>query len=203
MAEPTGQTTRPAADQFVDRELSAADLRRGQGFLRTIFALRVVMLAGSVGSFLGSLLMFWQGFLYLADAVEILGHRGDDVEHAATVTVPVLEAVDSFLFGVVLVIFAYGIAVGFVFRLPPNLLKVLPSWMKISGVGQLKAILAEVVVVVLIVIFARIVVEAGSHFEWSMLVLPVAIVLLSAAIWLLGLADHPEDDGNSDKPTDH
>ena len=32
--------------------------------------------------------------------------------------VPVLEAVDAFLFGIVLDIFAYGIAIGFVFTLP-------------------------------------------------------------------------------------
>ena len=37
---------------------------------------------------------------------------------SAEATVPVLEAVDSFLFGIVLVIFAYGIAIGFVFALP-------------------------------------------------------------------------------------
>ncbi|HXG78561.1 MAG TPA: YqhA family protein, partial [Methyloceanibacter sp.] len=34
----------------------------------------------------------------------------------------------------------------------------LPNWMKIEGVSQLKGILAEVVIVVLIVIFARVVV---------------------------------------------
>ena len=75
-------------------------------------------------------------------------------------TVPVLEAVDAFLFGIVLVIFAYGIAIGFVFTLPETVGKSLPNWMKIEGVGQLKGILSEVVIVVLIVIFARVVVEA-------------------------------------------
>ena len=49
----------------------------------------------------------------------------------------------------------------------------LPNWMKVGGVGQLKATLAEVVIVVLIVIFARVVVEAEGKFDWSMLVLPV------------------------------
>ena len=77
-------------------------------------------------------------------------------------TVPVLEAVDAFLFGIVLVIFAYGIAIGFVFTLPETVGKSLPNWMKIEGVSQLKGILSEVVIVVLIVIFARIVVEAKA-----------------------------------------
>src|SRR5512140_1151006 len=97
------------------------------------------------------------------------------------VTVPVLEAVDSFLFGIVLVIFAYGIAIGFVFTLPEGYGQRLPVWMKVGGVGQLKATLAEVVIAVLIVIFARIVVEANGHLQWSMLVLPASILMISAA----------------------
>lgn len=159
--------------------------------IRLFFGLRMVMLLGSAGAFFGSLLMFYQGFLFLFDAVGMLGEESD---HGVTqITVPVLEAVDSFLFGVVLVIFAYGIVVGFLVRLPERLARRLPRWMKISGVGQLKQILAEVVVVVLIVIFARVVVESGGHFDWSMLVLPVSILLLAGAIWLLELgAEHDE-----------
>ncbi|MCC6735088.1 MAG: YqhA family protein [Bauldia sp.] len=205
MSEPT---PKPAKPSFADeRDLSADDLRRGEGVLRAIFALRLVMLVGSVGSFLGSLLMFYQGFLYVIDAFNTLSHGTGD-GHVAQVTVPVLEAVDSFLFGVVLVIFAYGIAVGFVFRLPPALVRILPSWMRISGVGQLKAILAEVVVVVLIVIFARVVVEAVDHgggFDWSLLVLPVAIVLVAGAIRLLELSSHsPDENGTTpSKPDAH
>jgi uncharacterized membrane protein YqhA len=157
-------------------------------FLRIVFGFRVVMVAGSVGAFIGSLLMFWQGFLYVGDAWDILRETG--AAHAERqVTVPILEAVDSFLFGVVLVIFSYGIAVGFVFRLPVRVAKLLPDWMKIAGVGQLKQILAEVVIVVLIVIFARVIVESGSTFSWNLLVLPVAVILISGALWFLDLGE--------------
>lgn len=175
--------------------------------LRIAFAFRSVMLIGSVGAMVGAFLMFWQGVLYLAEAWrQLIG--GGEVENAAEaashgaaaagggthgvvqVTVPVLEAVDSFLFGVVLVIFCYSIAVGFVFRLPARLAAIVPSWMKVDGVGQLKQILAEVVIVVLIVIFARVVVEAAGKFTWDLLVLPVSIILLAGAIWLLELGSH-------------
>jgi uncharacterized membrane protein YqhA len=158
-------------------------------FLRVLFGLRVVMLAGTAGAFVGSLLMFWQGYLYVGDAWDIL--RATGAAHAERqVTVPILEAVDSFLFGVVLIIFAYGIAIGFVFRLPAHIAKRLPAWMKIEGVGQLKQILAEVVIVVLIVIFARVIVESGSEFSWNLLVLPAAIILISGALWFLDLGEN-------------
>jgi uncharacterized membrane protein YqhA len=132
----------------------------------------------------GALLMFLQGGFYLHEAWHTIMAAGDAAQRQ--VTVPVLEAVDSFLFGIVLEIFAYGIAIGFVFTLPEGYGQRLPIWMKVGGVGQLKATLAEVVIVVLIVIFARIVVEANGHLQWSMLVLPASILMISLRMLELG-----------------
>jgi hypothetical protein len=98
--------------------------------------------------------------------------------------------IDAFLFGIVLVIFAYGIAIGFVFSLPEGYGRRLPNWMKVEGVGQLKATLAEVVIVVLIVIFARVVVgtvELDKPFDWPMLVLPASILLIATALRMIEL----------------
>jgi uncharacterized membrane protein YqhA len=143
------------------------------------------MLIGSAGAMVGALLMFLQGGFYLYEAWHTLLAPGEAAERQ--VTVPVLEAVDAFLFGIVLVIFAYGIAIGFVFTLPEGYGQRLPEWLKVGGVGQLKATLAEVVIVVLIVIFARVVVEANGHFEWSMLVLPASIFLIALALRMIEL----------------
>jgi uncharacterized membrane protein YqhA len=143
------------------------------------------MLIGSAGAIIGALLMFAQGGFYLFEAWHTLMTPGEAAERS--VTVPVLEAVDAFLFGIVLVIFAYGIAIGFVFTLPEGYGERLPEWMKVGGVGQLKATLAEVVIVVLIVIFARVVVEANGHLQWSMLVLPASILMIAIALRMIEL----------------
>jgi uncharacterized membrane protein YqhA len=153
---------------------------RTHPLLTFFLSLRAIMLIGSLGALVGSLLMFLQGGVFLHEAWHTILAEGDAVQKQ--VTVPVLEAVDSFLFGIVLVIFAYGIAIGFVFTLPEGYGQRLPVWMKVGGVGQLKATLAEVVIVVLIVIFARIVVEANGHLQWSMLVLPASILMISVAL---------------------
>src|SRR5262245_6996277 len=99
------------------------------------------MLIGSAGAMIGALLMFFQGGFYLYEAWHTLMTPGEAAERQ--VTVPVLEAVDAFPFGIVLVIFAYGIAIGFVFTLPEGYGARLPEWMRVAG--QLKATLAEVV----------------------------------------------------------
>ena len=137
--------------------------------------------------------MFLQGGFYLHEAWHTIMAGGGAAERQ--VTVPVLEAVDAFLFGIVLVIFAYGNAIGFVFNLPEGYDKRLPSWMKVGGVGQLKATLAEVVIVVLIVIFARIVVEANGHLQWSMLVLPASILMISVALRMIEVGGEGERRG--------
>jgi uncharacterized membrane protein YqhA len=156
-----------------------------RGMLNFFLGLRAIMLIGSAGAIVGSLLMFLQGGFFLHEAWHTILAEGNAAQKQ--VTVPVLEAVDAFLFGIVLVIFAYGIAIGFVFTLPEGYGKRLPNWMKVDGVGQLKATLAEVVIVVLIVIFARIIVEANRHLEWSMLVLPASILLIATAVRMIEL----------------
>ena len=144
------------------------------------------MLIGSAGAMIGALLMFLQGGFYLYEAWHTLMTPGEAAERQ--VTVPVLEAVDAFLFGIVLVIFAYGIAIGFVFTLPEGYGRALPELDEGRGRGPAQgALLSEVVIVVLIVIFARVVVEANGHFQWSMLVLPASILMIALALRMIEL----------------
>jgi uncharacterized membrane protein YqhA len=165
-----------------------------RNLLDFFFRLRGLMLIASVGAILGALLMFWTGGKHLLHAYETLigiksvayTAKEAAAEGESRVVVYILEAVDAFLFALVLMIFAYGIALGFVFHhVTERYRDYLPDWMLVEGVGQLKRTLAEVVIVVLIVIFARIIIESGGKLEWQMLVLPLSIVLLSYALKLL------------------
>lgn len=144
--------------------------------------LRALMLIASFGALIGSGVMYWIGAKYLLEAVGILHPETGDGPHLPAVMV--LEAMDAFLFAIVLTIFAYGIAVGFVMRLDDKTAEQLPDWMKVSGIGELKHTLAEVVLIILIVTFAKDVVE-DQKLDWSQLMLPIAVVLFAAALWLL------------------
>ncbi len=174
----------------------------GHPLLTIFLGLRAIMLIGSVGALIGSLLMFYQGGLYLYEAWHTLMAPDAHAVAERAATVPVLEAVDAFLFGIVLVIFSYGIAIGFVFNLSDDYVRTLPVWMRIEGVSQLKGILSEVVIVVLIVIFARIVVgtvDSGKPFEWSMIVLPASILMIAIALRMIELAGGKGGHGGGDE----
>ena len=77
------------------------------------------------------------------------------------------------------------------------------AWLNVEGIGQLKQTLAEVIVVVLFVLFLRVALETfiarGPNLTWlaivELLTLPVAIFLLSAALKLAELHPKPRPRG--------
>jgi uncharacterized membrane protein YqhA len=148
--------------------------------LRLAISLRYIMLIASVGTALGALLMLWQGCLRMLSAAGAI-FEGQDTR----VVIPlVMGGTDAFLFGLVLVIFAYAIAFGFVFDLSPEQRRTLPSWMRVEGVHELKNTLVGVILVYLVVDFATDWPEVDSALTWEMLVKPVSIFLIAAAFYL-------------------
>jgi uncharacterized membrane protein YqhA len=157
--------------------------------VEALFWVRGLMLLASFGSILCSLLMFIVGFDHLIEATKMFfGPTGGD-KLQEQVTVEVLQSIDAFLFALVFIIFAYGITLGFVFRLSQRFMHDLPRWMKIEGIGELKQTLVEVVIVGLIIAFARIAVEQGRELDWDDLILPIAIFMLAAAMKLIRVGE--------------
>ena len=85
--------------------------------LRFALALRFVTLVAAVGVGSGAIMMFWLGAAKLAGGMSFV-FQGDGTGTQSVITA-VMEATDAFLFGLVLVVFAYGITFGFAFDLPP------------------------------------------------------------------------------------
>jgi uncharacterized membrane protein YqhA len=150
---------------------------------RALLSLRIVMLAASAGAMLGALLLFGIGGAKIAGAFRAALAGGADPKVA---TALVLAATDTFLFGVVLVIFAYAIAFGFVLQPPPAVRARMPGWMRIGGIGELKHTLVGVIVVYLVVDFATDLAERDAQPSWDALVVPASLVLIAGAMRLLG-----------------
>jgi uncharacterized membrane protein YqhA len=105
------------------------------------------MLVAAVGAVLGATLMFWQGGTELATAARFLRVPAS----GKGVTPYVTHATDAILFGVVLIVFAYAIAFGFVIDLPLEARQSLPTWMRVESVSQLKQSPIEVILVYMVV----------------------------------------------------
>ena len=67
---------------------------------------------------------------------------------------------------------------------------------RINSIGQLKLYLTEVVITILFVQFLEIVIVNGDHLlDWQAIILPVAILCLAGAIYLMQ-AGHTDEDKN-------
>jgi uncharacterized membrane protein YqhA len=159
-----------------------------------ILSLRWVTLVAALGAALGAMLMFLEGCLKLAHALKMVVQPSADTETLVIATV--MQATDAFLFGLVLIVFAYAITFGFAFKLPSSVRTKAPLWMRIEGLGEIKITLIQVVLVYLVVDFVTDVVEIETRITWEMLVKPAAIVLIAGALRLHGSA-LPDDQPDS------
>ena len=169
--------------------------------LRFVLSLRLVTLIAALGAALGAVLMFVEGCAKLAHAIGfVLLPSGTG---GLSIISSVMQATDAFLFGLVLVVFAYAITFGFAFDVPEAIRATLPVWMRVDGISELKITLMEVILVYLVVDFATDMVEVETQISWDMLVKPVAILLIAGALRLVGggrAGDHPKAQ-NEAKPT--
>jgi uncharacterized membrane protein YqhA len=151
--------------------------------LRFALLLRFVTLIAALGVAIGALLMFWLGGAKLAAGMNVV-FLHEETRSMFLVTA-VMEATDAFLFGLVLIVFSYGITFGFAFDLPRDVRLKLPSWMRVEGISELKNTLIEIILVYLIVDFATDVAEVETRVSWDMLLKPVAILLIAGTVRLL------------------
>lgn len=161
-------------------------------FENSMTRLRYASLIAVIASGMGSVLMFVIG------AFKVLGayrsYFGDIVidttasnEAANQAITFLIQAVDAFLIGLVFMIFSGGIYYLYVRHIDVEAPEI-SSWIKIKNIGQLKNILAEMVIIILFVKFLEGGLKTGiAEFKWEMLVLPAGIMMLAIAVKLLEL----------------
>jgi uncharacterized membrane protein YqhA len=169
--------------------------------------------AAVVGSIAGSLLMFALGLVNIYEAYSgwlPWVHRSEpNIAPSAAAMISVIEALDRFLIAIVLLYFGYGVYSLFIHPERPEDELALPAWLRIKQIGQLKQVVAEVIIVVLFVLFLRTALqtfqaaakEMTLNAFLSFLSLPIATVLLALSLRLVEL--HPKPSRpvtNEEKP---
>lgn len=170
---------------------------------RIIVSSRFFTVLAVFGSLAASMLMFFLGLYNVYEAFwdglsDHAGEAGKEVPFGTGAVISVIEALDRFLIGIVLLYFAYGVYSLFVHPEDKEEELALPAWLRIHQIGQLKQVVAEVIVVVLFVLFLRVVLQSFQHpnvtMSWLQIatfaLLPVSTALLALALRLVEL--HPK-----------
>ncbi|CAA6667101.1 unnamed protein product [Spirodela intermedia] len=163
-----------------------------------VYSCRFIALLGVSGSLVGSILCFFKGCVYIATAfLEYFTSRGKPMS-------VIIEAIDVYLIGTVMLVFGMGIYELFISNLDmakissqrSNFLGLFtlqerPRWLDIKSVNELKTKLGHVIVMVLLVGLFDKVQKVGIATPIDLLCLTASILLSSGGLFLLSKLSHP------------
>lgn len=170
---------------------------------RVIFDFRFLALLAVGGSLAGSLLCFLNGCVYIVDAYKVYWTSCSKGVHTGKMVLRLVEAIDVYLAGTVMLIFGMGLYGLFISNATNNVppaddralkgstlfgmfaMRERPKWMKISSLDELKTKVGHVIVMILLVkMFERskmVTIATGL----DLLSYSVCIFLSSASLYIL------------------
>lgn len=152
---------------------------------------RYLALIVVVFSLLEALLMFLNGawksikaFRAFFFEESLIADAPEHLDFADQAMISVLQSMDAFLIGLVLLIFSFGVYNLFIAEIKAPQTLAGAQWAQITSIEHLKQVLVEVIIVVLAVLFLweLLLLEEAT---WNVLVAPIGIVLLAAALKLV------------------
>jgi len=160
---------------------------------KRFFSLRLICLIAVVSLFIGSALMFLVGAGQTLNAVIVFfigvdfpGNLPAHLSQSTLASVGLVQAVDSFLFALVLLIFSFGIYTLFVTNPGPDELEKLPGWLHIANISELKTTLLQVIIVILAVnLLEHVIVVGPEALKVETLIIPVSVLCLAGALRLM------------------
>ncbi|THU56493.1 hypothetical protein C4D60_Mb11t17820 [Musa balbisiana] len=177
---------------------------------RVIFDFRFLALLAVGGSLAGSVLCFLNGCVYIVDAYKVYWSSCLKGVHTGQMVLRLVEAIDVYLAGTVMLIFGMGLYGLFISNVPPGIpsgidralkgsslfgmfaLKERPKWMQISSLDELKTKVGHVIVMILLVkMFERskmVNIATGQ----DLLSYSICIFLSSASLYILHNLHRPE-----------
>jgi uncharacterized membrane protein YqhA len=167
---------------------------------RIVVSSRFTTMIAVVGSLAGAVLMFFLGLynIYEAFRYGLIEPTSEKAQFGTAAVISVIEGLDRFLIAIVLLYFGYGVYSLFIHPEQAEEELAIPAWLRVTQIGQLKQVVAEVIVVVLFVLFLRVVLqsfrEPNVSMSWLQIatfaLLPVSTALLALSLRLVEL--HPK-----------
>jgi len=159
---------------------------------KTFSIFRYFSFIAIICSLLGSLLLFFVGAWKTYSAIEIVlfDYIPTGKEHlhpADSATTYLLKALDTFLIALVLFIFARGVYSLFISNKNNIENNDVLKWISTPNIGHLKNVLAEVIIIILFVIFLEVIFENIDNLKWEFIIIPISIFLLALGLKFLRL----------------
>ncbi|HEX5029963.1 MAG TPA: YqhA family protein [Candidatus Eisenbacteria bacterium] len=96
--------------------------------------------------------------------------------------IPIAESVDAALFALVLIVLALGTVS--LYLTPGVSDPRIPAWMCVRSLSELKTLLWEAILLVLVMAALTSIMANTDHLGWDLLILPVAVLILAAGLFL-------------------
>ena len=151
-----------------------------------LYKVRYLSVVAIICSIIGSLFMFVIGAVKTFSAIWFFSPEDIEIGRGDYTTKLLVQSVDAFLFGLILLIFSFGVYNLFIKRMTPSQQE-RAFWLDVRSIGHLKNTLAEVIIIILFVKFLELVLSDIPNLTWESLILPISIGILAAALKLLDL----------------
>lgn len=160
---------------------------------KAFYIFRYISIIAVISSLIASLLLFFVGAWKTFDAIKIvlfdyIPEGSEGLLPADIATVYLMKSLDTFLIALVLFIFAYGVFTLFISnKVDANEDNGVLGWIRSPNIGHLKNVLAEVIIIILFVIFLEVIVENVDNLKWEILIIPISVLLLALGLKYLRL----------------
>lgn len=154
-------------------------------------ASKYTILVSIIASLLGQLLVMYIGAVKVYEAIKLyllkedISDYPEHVAHADIATALLIQSLDAFLVAVVLMYFAFSLFHLYLSENTEASAKLFPGNMAPKSIGDLKQTLAEVIIVILFILFLQEIWIEVNELEWQILVVPASIALLAASLRLV------------------
>lgn len=153
-------------------------------------ASKFTMMVAVIGALVGQLLMLAIGVVKVYQAVaaylfqEDLSAYPEHIQHSDIATALLIQSLDAFIIAVVLMYFALSLYHLFLSRNAETSAKLFPGNIAPSNIGELKQTLAEVIILILFILFLQEIWLELNNLHWELLVAPISIALLALSLKL-------------------
>jgi len=98
--------------------------------------------------------------------------------------VQIARSIDAFLLAMVFFVFSIGVMTLFATQHESKGLESIPPWMRVKSLSELKFLIWEAILAALVVASAEGLVASSHELTWTALIVPVALLLLAAGLFL-------------------